>query len=255
MVSGVTLPFEPTALALVLAVFAAFVIGVSKTSVGGVAALAVGIFGGLMPAKESTAAVLLLLIIGDVVGVWAYHKHADWGLLKKLLPAVLPGIALGALFVHFVPDVGLKKFIGVILVVMLGLQLWTRRKPAQVSDEAKQMHPAATISTGVAAGFTTMTANAAGPVMSLYLLAARVDKTRFLGTGAWYFLIINLTKVPFSAALGLFHMSTLWLTLMLLPAVLLGTWLGRVLSKKVSQLWFERLTLAATAVAAVAMLL
>lgn len=250
-----TLPFEPTVLALVLAVFAAFVIGVSKTSVGGVAALAVGIFGALMPAKESTAAVLLLLIIGDVVGVWTYHKHADWGLLKKLLPAVLPGIALGALFVHFVPDIGLKRFIGVILVVMLGLQLWTRRKPAQVTDEVKQMHPAATISTGVAAGFTTMTANAAGPVMSLYLLAARVDKVRFLGTGAYYYLIINLTKVPFSAALGLFHASTLWLTLMLLPAVLLGTWLGRVLIKKVSQLWFERLTIAATAVAAVTMLL
>lgn len=250
-----TLPFEPTVLALVLAVFAAFIIGVSKTSVGGVATLAVGIFGQLMPAKESTAAVLLLLIIGDVVGVLSYHRHADWGLLKKLLPSVLPGIALGALFVHFVPDIGLKKFIGVILVVMLALQLWTRRKPVAVEEGVREMHPAATIGTGVAAGFTTMTANAAGPIMSLYLLAARVDKTRFLGTGAFYYLIINLTKVPFSAALGLFHTSTLWLTLILLPAVLIGAWLGRILIKRVSQLWFERLTLAATAIAAIAMFL
>ncbi len=250
-----TLPFEPTVLALVLAVFAAFIIGVSKTSVGGVATLAVGIFGALMPAKESTAAVLLLLIIGDVIGVLSYHKHADWGLLKKLLPSVLPGIVLGALFVHFVPDVGLKKFIGVILVVMLILQVWSRRKPAKAEEEVREMHPAATIGTGVGAGFTTMTANAAGPIMSLYLLAARVDKTRFLGTGAFYYLIINLTKVPFSAALGLFHMSTLWLTLVLLPAVLIGAWLGRILIKRVSQLWFERLTLAATAIAAIALLI
>lgn len=250
-----TLPFEPTVLALALAVFAAFVIGISKTSVGGVGVLAVSIFAQLMPAKESTAAVLALLIIGDVVAVLTYHRHADWGLLKRLLPAVLPGIALGALFVHFVPDVGLKKFIGVILVVLLALQLWSRRKPVVADEGTKQMHPAATISTGVGAGFTTMTANAAGPIMSLYLLAARVDKTRFLGTGAFYYLIINLTKVPFSAALGLFHVSTLWLTLLLLPAVLLGTWLGRYLIKKVSQVWFERLTLAATAVSAVAMFL
>ena len=250
-----TLPFEPTVLALVLAVFAAFIIGVSKTSVGGVATLAVGIFGYLMPAKESTAAVLLLLIIGDVIGVLSYHKHADWGLLKKLLPSVLPGIALGALFVRFVPDVGLKKFIGVILVVMLILQLWTRRKRVTVEEEVRQLPPAATIGTGVAAGFTTMTANAAGPIMSLYLLAARVDKTRFLGTGAFYYLIINLTKVPFSAALGLFHVSTLWLTLILLPAVLVGAWLGRILIRRVSQLWFERLTLAATAIAAGALLI
>jgi uncharacterized membrane protein YfcA len=251
----VTLPFEPTVLALVLAVFAAFIIGVSKTSVGGVATLAVGIFGQLMPAKESTAAVLLLLIIGDIIGVLSYHRHADWGLLKKLLPSVLPGIVLGALFVRFVPDVGLKKFIGVILVVMLILQLWTRRKPVAAEEEVRELHPAATIGTGVAAGFTTMTANAAGPIMSLYLLAARVDKTRFLGTGAFYYLIINLTKVPFSVALGLFHVSTLWLTLILLPAVLVGAWLGRILIRRVSQLWFERLTLAATAIAAVALLL
>ncbi len=248
-----TLPFAPTVFALVLAVVAAFIIGVSKTSVGGVAVISVSIFAQLMPAKESTAAVLLLLICGDVVAVRTYHKHADWGLLKKLLPAVLPGIALGALFVRFVPDSGLKKFIGVMLVVMLALQLWSRRKP--LSAEAKPMHPAATIGTGVAAGFTTMIANAAGPVMSLYLLAARVDKVRFIGTGAWYFLIINLTKVPFSAALGLFHVSTLWLTLLLLPAVLLGTWVGRILIKRVSQRWFERLTLAVTAVAAVSLLL
>ena len=250
-----TLPFAPTVLALVLAVFAAFIIGVSKTSVGGVGTLAVGIFAQLMPAKESTAAVLLLLIIGDVVAVFTYHRHADWGLLKRLLPSVLPGIALGALFVRFVPDLGLKRFIGVILVVMLILQLWSRRKPAKKEEEARQMPAVATIGTGVGAGFTTMTANAAGPIMSLYLLAARVDKTRFLGTGAYYYLIINLTKVPFSAALGLFHVSTLWLTLILLPAVLLGTWLGRFLFKKVSQLWFERLTLAATAIAAVTLLL
>lgn len=248
-----TLPFAPTTLALVLAVFAALIIGVSKTSVGGVAVISVSIFAQLMPAKESTAAVLLLLICGDVVAVWTYHKHADWGLLKKLLPAVLPGIALGALFVRLVPDIGLKKFIGVILVVMLVLQLWARRKPP--TDEAGPIHPAATIGTGVAAGFTTMTANAAGPVMSLYLLAARVDKVRFIGTGAWYFLIINVTKVPFSAALGLFHVSTLWLTLLLLPAVLVGTWIGRLLIRKVSQLWFERLTLGVTAVAAVSLLL
>lgn len=248
-----TLPFAPTAFAIVLALVAALIIGVSKTSVGGVAVVSVSIFAQLMPAKESTAAVLLLLICGDVVAVWTYHKHADWGLLKKLLPAVLPGIALGALFVRLVPDIGLKKFIGVILVVMLVLQLWARRKPP--ADEPGPMHPAATIGTGVAAGFTTMTANAAGPVMSLYLLAARVDKVRFIGTGAWYFLIINVTKVPFSAALGLFHVSTLWLTLLCLPAVLVGTIIGRWLIHKVSQLWFERLTLAVTAVAAVSLLL
>lgn len=245
-----TLPFEPTVYALTLAFLAAFIVGVSKTSIGGVGIVAVSIFALLMPTKESTAAVLLLLITGDIVAVWTYHRHADWSMLKRLLPSVLPGIALGALFIHFVPDAGLKPVIGGIVVVMLVLQLWSRRKKT-LDDEARHMPAAATIGTAVTAGFTTMTANAAGPIMSIYLLAARIDKARFVGTGAWYFLLINLTKVPFSAALGLFHPATFWLTLLLIPFVLLGTVVGKFALSKISQVWFERLTLLATAVAAV----
>jgi hypothetical protein len=66
-------------------------------------------------------------------------------------------------------------------------------------------HPLVAVAAGVAAGFTTMTANAAGAVMTLYLLAMRVEKLRFIGTSAWFFLIVNVSKVPFSAGLGLFH--------------------------------------------------
>ena len=100
-----------------------------------------------------------------------------------------------------------------------------------------------------------MTANAAGAVMALYLLAARVDKARFIGTNAWFFLLVNVSKVPFSAALGLFPPSTLWLTLVLLPAVLVGTWLGRFVLRKLSQATFETFTLVASAFGAVSLLI
>lgn len=249
-----TLPFDPTVGALALAVLSALVIGIAKTSVGGIGAVSVAIFAMLMPAKESTAAILLLLIIGDLVAVRVYHSDADWAMLRRLLPAVLPGIVLGAIFLRLVPDHVMRVSIGLVLAVMVTLQLWQRYR-GDASAPPAELHPLYAVGTGVAAGFTTMTANAAGPVMSMYLLAARVEKVRFVGTSAWYYLIVNLSKVPFSAYLGLYHVSTLWLTLLLLPVVLVGTWIGRLLITRISQVWFERATLTASAVAAISLLL
>jgi uncharacterized membrane protein YfcA len=248
------LPFDLTPLTIALVVGAALIIGISKTSVGGIGAVSVAAFAAAMPAKLSTAAVLLLLIIGDVVAVRTYHRHADWGMLKRLLPSVIPGVVLGAIFLNYVSDAVLRYAIGGMLLVMLGLQLWQRRQQ-KPDDGAAPIPMAFTVGTGVAAGFTTMTANAAGPVMAIYLLAARVDKARFIGTGAWYFLLVNLSKTPFSAALGLFPPSTLWLTLLLAPVVLLGTYLGRLLIKAISQQRFEQATILASFVGAITLLI
>ncbi|MDO5286220.1 MAG: sulfite exporter TauE/SafE family protein [Actinomycetia bacterium] len=247
------LPFDPTVGAMALATVAALIVGISKTSVGGLGAVAVALFANLMPAKESTAAILLLLIIGDLVAVRTYYADTDWRMLRRLLPAVLPGIVLGALFLRVVPEASMRTALGLILLVMVSLQLWQRRRRSASTGE-HQLHPGYAVLTGVGAGFATMAANSAGPVMAMYLLAARVDKARFIGTSAWYFMLVNLSKVPFSAFLGLYHVSTLWLTLVLLPVVLLGTWLGRLLVHRLSQTSFERFTLVASTLAAVSLL-
>ena len=261
---------------------AALLIGISKTSVGGLAAIAVAVFASVMPAKESTAAVLLLLLTGDVVAVARYRRGADWGLLRRLLPSVLPGLALGAVFLWFVSDTVVRRSIGGLIAVMVIVQLWQRRRGGMTAaaggggggadaDSAtgaggipevggsgtpvsRAEHPLAAVAAGVLAGFATMTANAAGAVMTLYLLAMRVEKMRFIGTSAWFFLIVNVSKLPFSASLGLFPAETLKLSAMLAPLVLVGTWLGILLLQRLSQLTFERAALAGSVVAAVALL-
>lgn len=258
------MPVEPLSVPGLVLALAAVVIGLSKTSVGGFAALAVAAFAVYLPTKESTAAVLLLLLIGDVVGVARYRKAASWPLLRRLLPSVLPGVAVGALFLHVVDDHTLRLSIGVILTVMVAIQLTLRLRHRRRTDPRpdgptppdvpEQPHRLAGVAPGIAAGFTTMTANAAGPVMTLYLLACRVDKMAFVGTNAWFFLLVNLSKTPFSAALGLFPASTLALTVALAPFVLAGTWLGVKLVRRVDQRTFDALALAASAVAAVALL-
>lgn len=243
---------EYSAAGWVVLVLAALVVGIAKTSIGGVGVLAVAAFAMVIPARESTAAVLLLLIIGDLIAVLSYRRSADWSILRRLLPAVLPGIVLGALVIKVIDDRTMTLVIALCLIAALTLQWALRRRPSD--RPVGKPHPVTTLGTGAAAGFTTMIANAAGPVMALYLLAARVDKVRFLGTNAWFFLLVNVSKVPFAAGLGLLPASTLWLTLVLTPAVVIGTVLGRRLLRVLGQQLFERLTLGAAFLAAALLL-
>jgi len=246
---------------------AALVVGISKTSISGLGSLVVAAFALVLPAKESTAAVLLLLICGDIVAVILYHHAADWHQLKRLLPAVVPGIALGAVFMKFVSDEVLLVSVAGCLIAAVALQIGLRVRDARASAALAQAGTAPAppasarpawvpaLLAGVAAGFTTMVANAAGAVMSLYLLAIKADKTRFVATGAWFFFLVNLTKVPFSIGLGLIHLHTLAILATLIPVVLLGTWVGRHLLKALKQTSFEWLVIAASLLSAVVLLL
>jgi uncharacterized membrane protein YfcA len=110
--------------------------------------------------------------------------------------------------------------------------------------------PWLTWSIGILVGVATMLANAAGPIMTIYLLAARLPKYEFMGTSAYLFLTINLCKLPFSYSLGLITLRTLHFNLILLPAVAIGALTGWQLLKFVPQLWFERLLLLSAALAA-----
>ena len=239
---------------IALMVVAALIIGYSKTALGGLAVISVAIFATIMPAKESTAAILAVLMVGDLIACWHYRRDADWCLIRRLLPAVLPGLVLGTLFLRVVDDTVLKRSIGGVLLVLVLLQLWLKTRGNGAATTATHERRAAAWGAGTAAGFATMTANAAGAVMTLYLSASGIDKRRFVGTNAWFFLIVNATKVPFSVGLGLMHWSDAGRALALAPAVLLGGLLGYATIKRISQARFDVAVLAASAVAAAALL-
>jgi uncharacterized protein len=104
-------------------------------------------------------------------------------------------------------------------------------------------HSWGTAALGATAGFCTMVANAASPVMAAYMVRANLDKNTFLGTISWFFLVINLTKVPISASLGLITLPHLAMNLLLVPAVVCGAWIGRRIVAQIHQLAFEIITL------------
>jgi len=146
------------------------------------------------------------------------------------------------------------RLIGALLGIMLAVHLLRKARPD--SAEAASHAPLwFGVLAGVFAGFATQVANAAGPVMMLYLLAMRLPKLEFLGTGAVFFFLINWFKVPFMVNLGLIDTASLGLNLRLAPVVLLGAWLGRLIARKIEQKTFENTALALAALAAVKLLL
>lgn len=245
---------ELTLLSVVALAGAAFLIGFAKTAIGGVASLAVAVFALVLPARESTGAVLALLLVGDVVAVRLYRRHADWALLLRLLPSVVPGLALGAWFVAVADQTLMQRAIGGVLLVMALIQLWSRRDADRTTETSGRIREiggrAAPFAVGIAAGFATMTANAAGPLMTIYLLIAGLPVLGLLGTAAWFFLLVNLAKLPFSAGLGLMDGATLLLDLTLVPALLAGAAAGVWVARRIDRQMFEGVTLALTVLAA-----
>jgi uncharacterized membrane protein YfcA len=228
-------------------VLVALLVGFSKTALGGLGMIAAALMALVVPAKESTGAVLLLLLTGDLVAIWAYRRHADFRVIGRLLVPVLCGIALGAAFLLVVSDDVMRRTIGAILLALLVLNFWR--------DHLRTDTRLATAGYGGLAGFTTMVANAGGPPMALYLLAARYEKWRFLGTTAWFFFTVNVIKLPVAVGVGIVGLDTLGLWAVLAPAVLLGAWIGRRVIGHVDQQLFERLVTAMVAVAALNLLL
>lgn len=211
----------------------------------------------MIPTRESTAALLLILIVGDLVAVALYHRDCDWRLIRHLLPGVVPGLALGAVVLAVVDDITLRRGMGALLLGLLLLQLRLRltdhrAKPGEGDAPDPWTRPAK-IGAGVGAGFTTMVANAAGAVMTLYLLGQRVDKLRFLGTSAWFFLCVNLTKLPFSVGLGLLEVSMFSTTALLTPMVVIGGVLGSRAVRRLRQTAFETAVIVASTVSAAAL--
>jgi len=235
---------------------ACVLVGLAKTAINGVASIAVVIFAAVLPARESTGAILPLLLCGDVIAVAWYRRHADWGTIWRLLPGVLPGLLLGAWFLSVVDDAVMRRTIAVILLVMCTGQLWQLHQGtgATSSQSARPQHGVVTLGAGATAGFATMTANAAGPVTTIYLLRAGLPMLRMIGTGAWFYLVVNLAKVPFSAGLGLITPASLVRDALLLPALVAGAVLGILLVGRLRQRQFEVAALGFSAATAVLLL-
>jgi len=236
----------------VLAV-AAFFLGLSKTGLPGAGILAIPFIAAVIPAKASTGLVLPMLIVGDLFAVAWYRRHAEWVHLIRLLPYAILGILIGWKIMGRITDAQLRPLIGVIILVLLGLHLWRNRSAITEAPIPKSHWVPASL--GLSAGITTMLANAAGPIMTIYLMTMRLPKAAFIGTGAWYFLIVNVLKVPLSAQMGLITPASLWINLALSPLIIVGALLGIRIANRLPEKLFGRFVLAMAALGAIYLIL
>lgn len=240
-------------LAWVILAVAALSAGFSKSAIPAISTISVVLGAAIIPARESTGMLLLLFILGDAFAVWTYSRNADWRLLLRLAPPMLAGVILGVVFLAYADDRATAITIGAILIGLILLTLWQRSHrltPARGVGGHVQGALYGTLS-----GFTTMVANAGAPAMSLYFLSRRLDVYTFLGSAAWLFAISNLIKLPFSIGLGLVTITTVKVSLALLPMVAAGFFAGRALIKRINQQVFDRLVMVATIIGALYLIL
>jgi uncharacterized membrane protein YfcA len=230
----------------------AFLVGVSKTGIPGFGILIVPVMAMVLPARSSTGALLGMLILGDLFAATYWRHSAEWKHVLRLLPPALAGIVAGWRALRYVTNEQLQPIIGIIVLAMLAVNYWRTRMHGEETPVPTQWWFA--LALGFLAGVTTMMANAAGPVMVIYLLAMRLPKFAFIGTSAWFFFAVNWLKVPFSANLDLITSESVKLDLLMLPLIAAGAVAGILFLKRIPQRVFNSLVQVLAAAAAVKLL-
>jgi uncharacterized membrane protein YfcA len=230
-----------------IAILCVAILGMAKAGIPGLGMVAIPVMAGLFPAKVSMGIILPLLVVGDVFAVSYYHRHADWKLILRLIPPAFTGVLIGTYVMHVINDAALRIGVGVIILVMVILN--ALRSLGAIADERIPRGRIFALIMGLLAGVSTMLAHAAGPVVQVYLLTMGLDKKRFIGTMAWFFLLLNSFKIPFYIGLGLIDSASLGLTLRLgigIPmGIVAGILLVRVVSNRVYFIWVQILAAAA----------
>ncbi len=244
--------FDLTSAGWLVVGFCAFVVGVSKTGIPGLGILHVPLMAMVLPARESTGILLGMLILGDLFAAGYYRHIAQWKHVLRLLPSALVGIVVGWQVMRFVTNEQLQPIIGIIVLAMLGLHYGRTRLWGE--DAPVPTHPLFAWTLGFLAGVTTMMANAAGPVMVVYLLAMRLPKLAFVGTSAWFFFAVNWLKVPFSANLSLISIESIKLDLLMLPLIAVGSLAGIFFLRRIPQKAFNSIIQLLAAAAALKLL-
>jgi hypothetical protein len=227
-------------------------IGATKTGLSGAAFIVVPIMAMIFGGKPSTGLLLPMLIMGDIFGVSYYNRHANWKYVLKPIPWALAGVVIGVLVGNRVSGDIFNTLIAVTIIIGVILMVWQDQRKNQITVPDYWWFSAII---GMIGGFSTMIGNSAGPIMSIYLLTMYLPKNMFIGTKAWFFMIINVAKVPFHVfSWNTINMRTFAFDLSVLPAIVLGAFIGVRVVKLIPEKGYRILVIVTTVVACVIML-
>lgn len=242
-----------TAMQWVVITLAALCIGMSKTGVQGMMLLIVPFMAMAFGAKESTGVILPMLCMADIIAVAYYRRIADWKIVVRLLPTAIAGFFIAIAVDRMVPAEQFKRLMGFTLALALVVMFWNEFSGKEHKWMDRWWYSAIF---GLLGGFTTMIGNAAGPVMAVYLLSMRKDKISYVGINAWFFLVVNLLKVPLQTFVWHnINWSSFALDALMLPIILVGAFIGIRIVKWFPEKAFRRFIQAVTVLAVLLMLI
>ena len=245
--------------AILVGAVAAFVVGLSKTGLPGGALIATPLLATVFDGRLIAGGTLPILLVADLFAVGWYLQHARWDVLRPLAVWIAVGYAFGVTFFVVVGSAtgAIEVTIGLIVLAIVALQvfrMWRGNPPTGATPTLAATH-------GTIGGFTTFVANAAGPVINTYLIRLGLPKHELVGTSAWLYFIVNLSKIPLYLAVGawsgggtFFTGEALLYDLAVVPAVFLGAFGGRALFHRIPQRLFAIVVLALSALGAIKLL-
>ena len=232
---------------------AALSIGMSKTGVQGIMLIIVPLMAMAFGAKESTGIILPMLCMADIIAVAYYKRIADWKIVAKLLPTAVLGFFLAIGVDNVIPTGQFCQLMGWTLMLALAVMIWSEVFGRENRWMKKWWYAAIF---GLLGGFTTMIGNAAGPVMFVYLLSMRKEKMEYIGINAWFFLVVNLLKVPLQAFVwDNITWDSLILNLSMLPVIGIGALIGIRIVKLLPERVFRRFIQIVTIISVILMVI
>ena len=231
-------------------IFTTLLVGIGKVGFSGVSLITISIFASYF-GKSSVGVLLPLLIVADLTVYPVMRKYGAWRQVWPLMLPALLGIGIGIILLRFMPEHWAKPIIGVMILVMLGVVLWKRLRPDNRLYKSEKFG----VFSALVGGVSTTLANAAGPIMNVYLLTRGFNKMELVGIAARFFLLTNLIKLPLLGSISLITLESLILNLKLAPFVIIGVFLGKWLLSRVPQKVFGALIILFAILAAVNLLL
>lgn len=239
---------------------AVFIVGFSKTGLPGITIVAVPLMAMVVPAKISVGLMLPLYIMADLISTLSYWRFAVVRCCFPYLVFVALGVWSASFVVGAVDDKTFGVIIGGTVVVLIILTIamdvvrrWKNPDTPKIepieSTEMRRVRNRGSFSIvsiffGLSTGLFSALSNAAGPIMSLYMITVRLEKFQLLGTTAVCAFCMNCLKIPLFFSLGIVNVQTLKLDVIAIPVIILGCVAGIFIAKKLPQKAFKNIVLA-----------
>lgn len=223
-------------------------IGMSKTGITGVGMMVVPLLANAFGGRPSVGLLLPILIFADVFAVSWYNRHAQWRHILRLVPWAFAGIITATIVGKSISDQTFNRLLALLVIGGVGILVWQDIRAGKLKIPQTRWFAGGM---GLLGGFATMIGNAAGPVMALYLLSMRLPKNAYIGTGAWFFFIVNVSKVPLHVwSWKTITLSSFLLDVMMIPAITAGAFLGIWLVRLLPEKFYRILVIATTLLSA-----